>query len=703
MRRSVLALLALLPAASVVSPAPASPSMPTDRVVYRPECFGHVAEEAKATSAPVTVGSTGSGRNTRSPAKSGGKSAPATAAPPPPPAAPAQQAPGDPNLAGGAYGGGGDASRSPVLSKEFLQSVPTGRSYQSGVALAEEAEAAPAADAALAAAKAKKEQKDDAKPAEPVGGEMERLDDRDRAAAGPVLDWGGTVWLSNDDSMSLASAQRLLYAVSRGVGFSIAEIRPHELLNYFSFDTVTPDADQVFDVLASAQQDGDQLTVALSVKGATPQRQPLDLTLLVDRSCSMEGEGRMGYTQRGLRTMADNLESGDRVDLVLFDDRVCVPLENFVVGRDDPSLLQRTIDQMRPEGSTDVDLGLREAYRVAKSHTGTQGRNRRMMLVTDALMNTGDVNPDTVSEIGKAFETDGIRLTGVGVGSEFNDEVLNRLTEKGKGAYVFLGSEAVVDRLFGPAGFASLTETIAHDVHFRLELPDSLAMERFYGEEASTTKEDVQPIHYYAGTSQLFLQDLRLKNGRIVADDPVELVIEYRDARTGEPETRSFRTTVGKMVKADPHNARKGLALMAWTDLLTAEAMGADPCGDPLRDYARRAGPLADDAEIGFVNGLVRSRCGSFDLPTVVTDHGVPFKVKVDADIPITTVALDCGGARSTESLTGSDVIAMFTAPSGGVCELTLSGTVDMRAEVEVPSTGGDLRCVVRGGRVACS
>ena len=40
----------------------------------------------------------------------------------------------------------------------------------------------------------------------------------------------------------------------------------------------------------------------------------------------------------------------------------------------------------------------------------------------------------------------------------------------------------------------------------------------------------------------------------------------------------------------------------------------------------------------------------------------------------------------------------MFTAPPG-VCELTLSGTVAMTTQVEVPTTGGDLRCVVRGGR----
>ena len=84
----------------------------------------------------------------------------------------------------------------------------------------------------------------------------------------PTFDWGATVYLSNDDSMSLASAQRLLYAMSRDVTLAPSEIRPHELLNYFSFDNVTPDADQMFDVLASAELNGDQLSVALAVKGA---------------------------------------------------------------------------------------------------------------------------------------------------------------------------------------------------------------------------------------------------------------------------------------------------------------------------------------------------------------------------------------------------------------------------------------------------
>ena len=79
----------------------------------------------------------------------------------------------------------------------------------------------------------------------------------------------------------------------------------------------------------------------------------------------------------------------------------------------------------------------------------------------------------------------------------------------------------------------------------------------------------------------------------------------------------------------------------------------------------------------------------------------VPFKVKIDSDIPIAEVALACAGQRKTDSVGASDTIASFQVPAGS-CTITLTGNVDMEASVEVPATGGDTRCVVRGGRVTC-
>jgi Ca-activated chloride channel family protein len=521
--------------------------------------------------------------------------------------------------------------------------------------------------------------------------------------AGPTLDYGGETWLSNDDSMSLASAQRLLWAVDNHRSWTASQIRPHELLNYFSFDTETPKSGETFEVTASAEQDGDQLAVALAVQGANPPRQPLDLTMVVDRSCSMQDEGRMDYTKRGLNKMTEQLEKGDRIDVVLFDDRVCTPLENFVVGRDNPDLLKKVIDRMQPRGGTDMDLGLKEGYRVAKRKGGSIDRNRRVMAITDAFLNTGDVNHDTVSEIGKVADAEGIRLTGIGVGRDFNDDVLNKLTEKGKGAYVYLGSEAVVDRVFG-SGFDGLVQTIAHDVRFKLDLPKSLALERFYGEEASTVKEDVQSIHYYAGTSQVFLQDLKIHPNGLDRGEKVKLEVEWRDT-TGEPQHRVFHTTVGAMLDADPHNVRKAKTLMAFSDVLTARAMGADPCADPLATYTQRAGGVSGDAEIDYLDGLVEKVCPSWYGRVVAhqqTSEPVLLKVKVDSDIPIAEVAATCASTTHRDALSAADTVARLNVAPGS-CRLTLQGAVPMTTTVEVAQTGSDIRCLVRGGRMQCS
>ncbi len=514
------------------------------------------------------------------------------------------------------------------------------------------------------------------------------------------LDWGGTTWLSNDDSMSLASAQRLLWAIQNREPVKTSEVRPHELLNYFSFDTVDVQPGQTFSVFGTAEPIGDgKLGLALAVKGVVPERRPLDLTLVLDRSGSMWDEGRMDYLKRGLKAMEGRLVRGDRVDVVLFDDELCTPLEDYVVGRDDSQLLDSVITRLEPRGSTDLDAGLREGYRIATARTDGAGRNRRMLLISDALLNEGEIDPDLVTEIGKGYSNAGVRLSAIGVGRTFNDKVLDMLSEKGQGAYVYLGSEAVVDRIFGP-GFDSLTETVANDVHFGLDLPDSLAIEKFYGEESSTVKADIQPIDYYAGTTQLFLQDVAMRGQSPVGNDRVVLTVEWSDPVSGEAHSAQYPFSVAELLATDHHNLRKGRALMAWTDLVLARTLGNDPCASPYTTWDGRVRDVGPDAELAWLDGLTAPLCGERPIAeSMVMKPGVPLKVRVDADQTIAEVGLRCGGDAQTVTLSGN--VAIFSA-APGQCQLILQGTVPMTAQVDVPTTGGDVRCILRGGKLSC-
>lgn len=399
-------------------------------------------------------------------------------------------------------------------------------------------------------------------------------------------DWGQAIYLSNDDTMSLSSAQRVIFAIEKFLPLPIEHIRPHELLNYFSFETAPVSPDDDFSVLADIAPDPKQAGIynlALAIKGRPVDlqaRRNANLTFVVDRSGSMSDEGRMDYLKRGMKQMMGQLKTGDLVNVVLFDHEECTPIENFVVGRDKPEILAKAIEKMQPRGSTDVHLGLTKGYELAdRDYQPTY--NNRVVLVTDALANTGDTDPRTMAMVSKFYDSRKIRLSGVGVGREFNDALLDKLTERGKGAYVFLGSEAEVDAVFG-SRFISLLETTAMDVHFQLHLPPSLRMNVFYGEESSVVKEDVQAIHYFANTSQLFLSDLMARGGKLRPQDQIMLTIEYEDPETGTQMVEERAFTLAEALQEDAFNVRKGRLLIGWADRLAQLASRPPPPGRGL-------------------------------------------------------------------------------------------------------------------------
>lgn len=445
-------------------------------------------------------------------------------------------------------------------------------------------------------------------------------------------DWGAALYLSNDDTMSLSSAQRVVYAIDRFLPLPVEHVRPHELLNYFSFDTAPAREHDDFSVSAEIQAAAEPgvYTLGLSIAGRpldTRTRRNAALSIVVDRSGSMSDEGRMNYLKHGLARMTDELKTGDLVNLVLFDHEVCVPFRNFVVGRDSMDLFRETLSRLEPRGSTDVHSGLKKGYELADRAYQPRYTNR-VVLITDALANTGVTDEEMISLIGQSYDARRIRLSGVGVGSEFNDALLDSLTERGRGAYVFLGSEAEVDAVFGER-FVSLIETVANDVHFKLHLPPSLRMNVFYGEESSTVKEDVQAVHYFAGTSQLFLSDVMARNGRLQEQDDIMLTIEYEHPETGRALVEEYAFNLGDIAQRT-RNVQKGRLVMSFIDGIHSlarrtperagyaagtwvDAEASEQCELGRRSLAEQARGLEGDAEVRRVVSLWEKYCARYE------------------------------------------------------------------------------------------
>jgi Ca-activated chloride channel family protein len=445
----------------------------------------------------------------------------------------------------------------------------------------------------------------------------------------PRRELAHTIYLSNDDSMSLSSAQRIEYAIAKGLPVPRDRIRPHELLNYYAFETSPVSEGETFSVkaeLSPGEEAHGAYTLSVAVRGRSvtrEQRLPLVLTIVCDVSGSMREEGKMEYLKKGLLAMLEQLKSGDVVSLVAFNQTVETVLEGFRVGDGDLGRLRAAIEGLTPGGSTDLNLGLTTGYDLAV-RLRDEEKNNRVLLITDALANTGTTDERLIANVGSHFDEQRIRLSGSGVGADFNDSLLDRLTERGKGAYVFLGSEAVIDRIFGE-GFTSLVETIAVNVRFRLDLPVSLAMERFYGEEASTVREAVQAIHYFSGTTQVFLSDLKIGDREPEGGDEVKLTIEYDDPATLESREKTFSFKIEQILGDPSRNILKARLLMAWARHLgdisdhdhardAREAAKADSeCTEAESDLQTRARSLTGDADVSHVLELLDRYCERFE------------------------------------------------------------------------------------------
>lgn len=363
------------------------------------------------------------------------------------------------------------------------------------------------------------------------------------AQAGQLGPYARGVYLTNDESLSLASPQRLIWAIDHDAPLPSHLVRPHELLNYFSFATLPVNDGEVFSVLPELSPHPmrpSDYTLGFSVLGRTfskESRHNTNLTYVLDRSGSMAGGDRLELLKRGVFRSFQELKSGDIVSIVLFDTTTCPLAQNFVVGRDDMNALRTLVSSITPRGGSNLEDALLQGYETV-NRSYQPGYSNRVLLLTD-VEGTGTSADENVIRISaQSYDARRIRLSAVGLGDTVSDELLDRLTEAGKGASLFVSSKEELDAIFGRR-FTSLLETVATNVHFRLELPPAISLRAFYGEEASTQKGRVQAVHFFSGTQQMYLANLE-KSRNLRPTDFIRLSIEFDDPETGEPKSSEF-------------------------------------------------------------------------------------------------------------------------------------------------------------------
>ena len=207
-------------------------------------------------------------------------------------------------------------------------------------------------------------------------------------------------------------------------------------------------------------------------------RPPLDLTVVVDTSGSMRSDGKMNFVRHGLRLMANELRDEDRIAIISYSSQalVQIPMTPLVGNR---NLVRTTITDLEPGGGTNIFGGLEAGYEMAGQHYNS-GRQARLILLSDGRASAGNTNTEDIIQLSRDYNSDGIGLTTVGLGTSFNYDLMRRLAEQGDGNFYFVENADAVEEVFTEE-LSYFTLPVAFDVEVTMTPSEGYRLVRAYG------------------------------------------------------------------------------------------------------------------------------------------------------------------------------------------------------------------------------
>mmetsp|Transcript_75541 Transcript_75541/g.179465 ORF Transcript_75541/g.179465 Transcript_75541/m.179465 type:complete len:553 (-) Transcript_75541:261-1919(-) len=205
----------------------------------------------------------------------------------------------------------------------------------------------------------------------------------------------------------------------------------------------------------------------LQIRTPAPQRArlPLHVACVMDRSGSMRG-AKLKFAKRGVRKLIKHLNVEDALHLVTYDHavkRVFVDGDLTVAGKED---LVQQVKNVATGGTTNLCGGLEEgvASLMGSRQAGTQEvASRRVCLFSDGLVNSGVTDKADILNRVRNFQAKGITVATFGIGTDFDEELMRRIAQEGRGDYAFLETAESIPRLVSKSvhGLLSLAGTEA--------------------------------------------------------------------------------------------------------------------------------------------------------------------------------------------------------------------------------------------------
>ena len=145
---------------------------------------------------------------------------------------------------------------------------------------------------------------------------------------------------------------------------------------------------------------------------------------------------KMQIANESIVAMLGHLKDDDRVGMVLFDHNAYKAKPLNLVKESNKLAIRKHILELKARGGTNWSAGYKKALKLFDEVKESSDYENRIIFLTDAMPNQGELNKDKLFGMAKKASLKGIHTTFIGIGVDFNNDLVEYVS-KTKGANYF--------------------------------------------------------------------------------------------------------------------------------------------------------------------------------------------------------------------------------------------------------------------------
>ncbi len=274
---------------------------------------------------------------------------------------------------------------------------------------------------------------------------------------------------------------------------------------------------------------GQEEVIQIGIQGGRREFEdlpPMNLAFVIDKSGSMSGQDKMNWVKDAFAIFVDKVRDIDFVSLIVFDSEATVVFPSTQMNTMNNRLeFKNAVQSIIPGGGTNLVAGLELGYLQVQSNFRKDYTNRVLFLTDGVGDSVG------ILEMAEVFKEQGINVSTIGVGSNFDLELMTNLAKSGGGSSRFISDREEMEKTFG-SELDRMVVPVARNLDMTLEFLQDVEIIDTWGYRNEITG---NKIHYFLPTLhhrdyETILVHIRIPETDLRGDTPLcKFNITYND------------------------------------------------------------------------------------------------------------------------------------------------------------------------------